>query len=358
MYPGLDPSLNLYLEYGNEVWNPDFLDHRLSETAAFAEVRSGRSLLNYDGAADPWVLGWRWTAKRTKEMSDDFRAVFGDAAMGTRVRPILSAQQSTLDVGREGLLFIDNVYGSQHPVNYYLYGFGGAAYYNPDNTSNTLTLDTLFATLLTRDWIRDIQLHTDWAAVYGLKHVAYEGGPTLDTTGRSDAVKAAAVRDPRMTTAIVNLHEAWTANGVDLFMYFIVAWDYQWAFTDNMANLDTPKYRAIDEINRRAAAPLTYGTPLPAVLNAGRWSASSGTAQPSDGPVRLKPLGFGPGADPSSNYWTAYTLRSDGPAVYQLSVTYSANQDGELKTIVDGTALEAVSIQNSNGSSAGRRHRR
>jgi len=31
-------------------------------------------------------------------------------------------------------------------------------------------------------------------------------------------------------------------------------------------------------------------------------------------------------------------------------VTYSANQDGELKTIVDGTALEAVSIQNSNGS--------
>jgi hypothetical protein len=96
---------------------------------------------------------------------------------------------------------------------------------------------------LTPEWIRDVQLHTDWAAVYGLKHVAYEGGPTLDTTGHKDGVKAAAVRDPRMTTAIVNQHDAWIANGEGLLTYYVVAWDYQWGFTDDIANLATPKYR-------------------------------------------------------------------------------------------------------------------
>jgi hypothetical protein len=242
------------------------------------------------------------------------------------------------------------MYGSQHPVSYYLYGFGGAAYYSPDNNSNTLTLDTVFATLLTRDWIKDSQTHTDWAAVYGLKHVAYEGGPALETTGHSDAVKAAAVRDPRMTAAVVNQHDAWIANGGDLLMYYVVAWDYQWGFTDNIANLDTPKFRGIDELNRRAPAPLTYGTQVPATLNAGRWSISSGSGQPSDNPITLKPLAFGPGVDPAAAYWTAYTLRSDSAGVFQLSVAYSATQDAELKTVLDGTPLEAISLQNSAGS--------
>jgi len=208
MYPGLDPSLNIYVEYSNEVWNPDFQDYRLNRNAAVDEVRHGAVAFDYDGSTDDTVWAWRRTGKRIKEISDDFRGVFGNAAMGTRIRPILSAQQGTPDVGREGLLFIDNMYGSQHAVSYYLYGFGGAAYYSPDNNSNALTLDTVFATLLTRDWIKDIQIHTDWASVYGLKHVAYEGGPALETTGHSDAVKAAAVRDPRMTAAVVNQHDA------------------------------------------------------------------------------------------------------------------------------------------------------
>lgn len=266
--------------------------------------------------------------------------------MGSRIRPILSAQQGTPDVGKEGLLFIDTMYGNEHPVNYYLYGFGGSAYYSPDNNSNALTLDTVFATLLTRDWIKDIQVHTDWASVYGLKHVAYEGGPALETTGHSDAVKAAAVRDPRMTAAVVNQHDAWIANGGDLLMYYVEAWDYQWGFTDNIANLDTPKYRGIDELNRRAPAALTYGTQVPAVLNAGRWSISSGSAQPGDRPLTLKPLAFGSGSDPAISYWTAYTLRSDSAGLFQISLAYSATQDGELKAILDGTPLEPISLQN------------
>jgi len=63
----------------------------------------------------------------------------------------------------------------------------------------------------------------------------------------------------------------------------------------------------------------------------------------------LKPLAFGPGVDPAAAYWTAYTIRSGSAAAYQISVAYSATQDGELKTVVDGAPLEAISIQNTAG---------
>jgi hypothetical protein len=153
-----------------------------------------------------------------------------------------------------------------------------------------------------------------------------------------------------MTAAMVSQHDAWTANGGDLLMYYVVAWDYQWGFTDNMSNLDTPKNRAIDALNQRAPAAVTYGTLVPAVLNAGRWSINSGSSQVGDNPINLRPFAVGAGVDPAATYWTAYTIRSDRAATYQLSVTYSANQAGELKTLVDGTPLDLLPIQNTNGS--------
>jgi hypothetical protein len=153
-----------------------------------------------------------------------------------------------------------------------------------------------------------------------------------------------------MTAAMVKQHDAWTANGGELFMYYVVAWDYQWGFTDNINNLDTPKYRALDQIARSAPVPITYGTPVPANMNAGRWSITSGsTAQPGDGPITLKPLEFNGQFDPGSAYWTAYTVRADNPGAYQLSATYFGNQPGELKFVVDGIPLSTVGLQSTGG---------
>ncbi len=350
-YPGLDPSLNLYVEYSNEVWNPDplFSEHIDNHDAAVAEVGIGKSALNYDGSTEDYVWAWRRVGKRIKEISDDFRQVFGDAAMGTRIRPILAAQQGTFDVGKEAITFIDNTYGGKHPVNYYLYGFGGSAYYNPDNNSDNLTLDSLFATMLTPQLVRGFQTDTDWALTYGLHHVAYEGGPTLDKTGHSETVKAASVNDPRMTSVMIAIHKAWTESGGELFNYCCGNGDYQWGFTDNINNLDTPKFRAIDKLNQSAPASLTYGALLPATLNAGRFSISSGTPISSDNPIQLKPFVFGPNFNPNSVYWTAYTVRTDKPGTYQISFNLSSRQAGELKVFIDGNPLETLSIQDSNG---------
>ncbi len=350
-YSGLNPSLNLYVEYSNEVWNPGplFTEHIDNHDAAVAEVGTGKSSLNYDGATDDTVWAWRRVGKRIKEMSDDFRVVFGDTAMGTRIRPILTAQQGTPEVGKEAITFIDNIYGNKHPVNYYLYGFGGSAYYNPDNSSDTLTLDSLFATMLNPELIKSFQSDTDWALTYGLHHVAYEGGPTLDKTGHGETVKAAAVNDPRMTNAMIAIHNAWTANGGELFNYCCGNGDYQWGFTDNINNLNTPKFLAIDKLNLSTPAPFTYGTLVPAIINAGRWSINSGTAARGDNPIQLKPLVFGSNFNPNSVYWTAYTVRTDKAGTYQISLAYSSNQAGELKAFVDGNPLETLTIQATNG---------
>ena len=234
-------------------------------------------------------------------------------------------------------------------MSYYIYGFGGSAYYSPNNDSDKLTLNTLFATLQTPDLIKGFQIDADWASVYGVKHVAYEGGPSLDNTGHSEAIKATAVKDARMTNAMIAIHNAWTANGGGLLNYCCGNGDYQWGFTDNINNLDTPKFRAIDQLNQGTPAALTYGTMVPASIKAGNWSIMSGSLTNNENPITLKPLVFNTSFDPNAVYWIAYTIRADTADSYQFSVTYFSNQTGQLKVIVDGNPLEPVNIQNTNG---------
>ncbi len=164
----------------------------------------------------------------------------------------------------------------------------------------------------------------------------------------SEEVTAAAVKDPRMTTAMIDIHNAWTSNGGELFNYCCGNGDYQWGFTDNINNLDTPKFQAIDKLKQAPSAPLTYGTLLPNTLNAGRFSISSGTTKNSDNPIQLKALIFDGNFNPNNDFWTAYTLRVDNTSTFQISLTYFSHQAGYLKVFIDGNPLETLSIQNTN----------
>jgi hypothetical protein len=98
----------------------------------------------------------------------------------------------------------------------------------------------------------------------GLRRVCYEGGPSLDRIqGPRDAISAQAVDDPRMTSTIVSMHNAWSSFGGDLFAYYQATGDYQWGFTQNIYNLATPKLRGIDLLNATPVSPISYGTPIP-----------------------------------------------------------------------------------------------
>ena len=104
-YPPLAPDLNVYIEYSNETWNGGNEVYQYATDAAVTEVVADAgtatpSNLNYDNLSlaqnsdGTYVNGptWqeRWTARRLMQISNDFASVFGQSAINTRIRPVLS----------------------------------------------------------------------------------------------------------------------------------------------------------------------------------------------------------------------------------------------------------------------------
>ncbi len=202
IYPPLDAGLKIYVEYSNEVWNSSFAQMKDNCRIASDDLVSkinpatgiSASALNYDktwnGVA--WGSGtfdyqkcWRQVANRSVQISDIFRSVFGDAAMMTRIRPVLESQQgdgqATLS---SGLSFVFNYYNNAagpffdapHPPSYYFYGAGGSAYWNTINRSTLSSLDAFFADpgITPAGWLAFLQKDANIATAMGLKRVAYE----------------------------------------------------------------------------------------------------------------------------------------------------------------------------------------
>lgn len=155
LYPGLNPNLKVYVEWSNETWNPGFYQYQAGVQNSQQAVQNGTpegQIINYDGSA-PNGNWQRWTALKTVEASDAFRAVWGDDAMGNSVRMLLEYQYYNLsDSAYSELGFINNYFNNgdgvqhvtnPHPLSYFLWGAGGPNYYefnNPLGTQNAITV--------------------------------------------------------------------------------------------------------------------------------------------------------------------------------------------------------------------------
>ncbi|MGP0070292.1 MAG: PA14 domain-containing protein [Isosphaeraceae bacterium] len=191
----LNPNLKVYIEFSNETWNSGFVQsetfsdgwaNQLSQRALYDYLTNnyedplypgggsnayndGAILASYydvngsnDGAflstynANPapstngaspayfsnsasingYSLGQGWVGLRDVQISEAFKAAFGETNVNavesdSRVRPVYEWQYGGDWSG--GLGFINSVYGSQHPVSYYLYGGGGGWYDSNDS---------------------------------------------------------------------------------------------------------------------------------------------------------------------------------------------------------------------------------
>ncbi|MEK7705726.1 MAG: hypothetical protein AAB426_12260 [Myxococcota bacterium] len=360
VYPPLAANLKLYVEYSNELWNSAgaFSQSYDNCQAASDELAStsGASPLNWDGSwngtlynrAAPgnwnWYMCWRNIAKRGVEISNIFRSVFGDAAMMTRVRPLLMTQlggaSRVLHPATHMMLnYYDNMGGdfvaTPRSPNYYFYGAGGSGYYSP--APSVASLDAFFAdpSMTPAGFEPALQEDAWLVAAMGVKRVAYEGGPSLDRTGGvRDAVSAQAVEDPRMTTAMVNMHNAWSSNGGSLLMYFSSTGDYQWGFTPDVYNLATPKLLAIDALNAAERAPPTLGTLVPGSV-AGNLP---GTCSRGWG---CNPLAAWDNftADGSKILWASYTFRADAAAAWTVTLSFTSASSASVAVYVDGNLI-------------------
>jgi hypothetical protein len=241
----LKPNLKVYVEYSNEVWNGQFTQYHYmvgNTLPANDKYNVGNAVLEeannphlrYDETPskplDGLTLGTRIYAERLFRISEAFRAVFGDAEMITRVRPVLAWQVGTSALIDRMIAYARRVYPAR-TVDSYIYAISTAPYFGMGtNASNQklayldgLTVDDVITALnnnlLTLDTASLFENSTYVAKKYGLKWLAYEGG--ADTFGAGSlASKAQAHRDPRMKDlCLKNIRDFQKAGG-DLFMYF------------------------------------------------------------------------------------------------------------------------------------------
>lgn len=355
VYPPLNAGLRVYVEYSNEVWNGArsfFVQMNLNKDRAAAEVAAGNSPLNFDGlpAGSEWEWAWRRIAKRGVEVSQIFRSVFGDAAMMTRVRPVYMTQAMNAYVGFQGMRLLQGYYNNgegnfvttPRPPSYYFYGAGGAGYYSPNNNSTTLTLDSIWSSysMSVANWSSSIMdqgfAPGVWnVAALGLPSVAYEGGPSFDNTGNSEAVKAAAWNDPRVKTSMVEHHDAWSSFGGDLLTYFTATGGYQWGFVSSIHNQNTQKMQAIEQLRTTPRAPVTLGHGIPSTVAGAQLHVdSTGWARTGTGSRT-----FAAGNGSARTVWASYAWHGTGSTA-NVTLTISQPSAGaQVAVYWDGVLL-------------------
>ena len=245
----LKPNLKLYVEWSNEIWNGQFPSRNYQIALARAQ------------GVDDFEL----VSKRTVEISNIFRGVFGASAINQQVRVLLPGQIANIGTYRPD--YIAQNYG---PVSNYIYGIAGAPYFNAGTVNTSGSVDQILAAMSAsingegRSQKLDI---INLAKQYGIKALCYEGGP--DNGGGDQANvpnRIAANFDVRITEMMVrDVTSQWWDLGGDVFMQYKLASRYDkngmWGVSTRHNALDGVKWDAVAQITGQQP---TTSTPTPA----------------------------------------------------------------------------------------------
>jgi fibronectin type 3 domain-containing protein len=275
VYPPLNPNLRFYLEYANEVWNTSAGVYPV--VADICQYLPANSPL-YTPDNNPSTAGynqyytiWRYPAFRMYSISQTFEGIFPGQMMA-RVRPLVEEQQGNgQDTLHQALTWLDYYTQSQGTtVAQVVYGGGGSAYYpngagfsDPSTYFNTSYPDAA----TTQNWATDSM----WTTNYGIKHVAYEGGPGLSFSNSADV---SLIDNSQMETFMDDFQTDWAQMGGDVLVYYTVEGPGDWEFTPDINPNDgpftgatTPKFLALADIQAAPKAAVTLGAPLPGTLS-------------------------------------------------------------------------------------------
>lgn len=369
VYPPLNSNLKLYIEYGNEIWNsgPGFHCFDWVLYAANAVRNNATHPICYDGVqSDQYIAMYRYIAWRSSVISLTFRSVFGDAAMMTRVRPILSSQVG----GMSGLLpWAEGFYGAVRSNNAVIrkpselwYGGGGAAYYDSDAQPYVLDANNnpiatpqmmtdYFNGLPSAGFAGTVANDARWCRAYGLKLTAYEGGPGPGGSAlggvQGDAVSPQYNADPRMKDRMQIAQDTWIATGGDLLTYFCLSGDGPWGFTDytsQLCNTNTVKLQGMDLIRGRPKTAQTFGTLVPETIPL---SASASAVQSVNGASLNGATGrvaLNANSDRSKSDAVIVPFRAPVAASYDFQVTYTADNAATVELLVEGNSIGTWSL--------------
>lgn len=369
VHPPLKPGLAVYVEYGNEVWNSGGGFYGFGWALELANASKGDAThpIAFDRTqTDQYIALRRWIAYRSASISLAFREVFGDAAMMTTVRPILAGQAGNGNLYLSlGLQWAQAFYGqvrqtvpgnpvARKPSDLW-YGGGGAAYYeasiDPKDTSAP-TLDAYFASLPTPTFARNAIADSIWTHAYGLKYVAYEGGPGPGGSALG-AVAGAAVspnfnNDPRMRNRMLIAQDIWDQAGGDELVYYVYSGSAPWSFTNELvqqvvSDTGSVKLQAIDAINAKPKPQVTLGSQVPGSIylkdGASQVIASDAAPWALAGSVYL----LRPGAVSPSPY-ILVPVRVATAGTFKVSLTIGAKVTGSVALFVNGASSGPINL--------------
>ena len=241
----LHPNLKAYIEYTNEAWNEVFSQAKY--------VKSKGVQLHLD--PDPKVAGYKYYAKRSREIFQIWEQVFGGTNRLQRVLAGWSGNPSITPI----LLKSSDIYKFTDVFAIAPYFYASQKEMLQCHNTNDVfkLLSDEGQRYSIKKTIDQIKKHAELIKPYHVKLVAYEGGQHLvyykakSLKNHPNPVLIAANRDPRMERAYEQLLRGFRAAGGQLFMAFSspranAHWGF-WGVKEyiGQANAETPKYRAL-----------------------------------------------------------------------------------------------------------------
>lgn len=268
LFNTLNSSLNVYVEWSNEVWNWQFSQaHTALSMANQSVTQQGDPFnLNYDNCANQYYWQYRLTAYNAAvRLPVLFKSVFGAGNVGRdkRVRPVL-ASQIAYDVPLlEGINYLTNTTG---PISSMLHSIAGAPYFGLGSNASNISkqgVDAILEGLVAN--INSSYLPDGWNQVHGIGEYAtiaswhrvyvngYEGGPDFSQPNLNYTFTADAQRDPRFAQVFQNYWLAWASHGpagpINHFTAGATQWDAQygnWGLLEYIDVPSTPKTQGFD----------------------------------------------------------------------------------------------------------------
>ncbi|MGQ9729586.1 MAG: hypothetical protein ACUVSC_13925, partial [Candidatus Fervidibacter sp.] len=244
----LDPSLKVYVEYSNEVWNGIFPQHSYA-------AEQGKKL---GFGEKTWEAAWGYTAYRSVQIFRIWEEVFGGVGRLIRVLPSQAANPYV----SERILSFKEAYKHADALAiapYVTFNVSPQGEPSADEVAQWSVdklLDYIESVSLSQS-IRWMKQQKEVADKYGLLLVAYEGGQHLigvhgaENNEKLTKLFMEANAHQRMGQIYRQYLQAWVDIGGDLFCHFssVSRWSNWgcWGLLQLYAEPPTPKFTAVME---------------------------------------------------------------------------------------------------------------
>lgn len=248
----LDTTVNIYLEYSNEVWNSMF-----SQSQATTNLGTA---LGYTG--QPWEVSWKYTAKRSADIFHIFEGVF--TTPGRLIKTIPSQAANSWLSNQLVTYFNDPAY---NPNGVSANAIAIAPYF-AGSVANTIVDENLVSTITVEEIVERmgnsldeaLQFMTDnrqVAANNGLELICYEAGQHLVATGDNVNIDELtekliqANHHPDLQDVYCRYLDNWYDSVGTLMVHFSSHGGYSkwgsWGIKETMDDVNNPKYLALQQ---------------------------------------------------------------------------------------------------------------